>query len=73
VRRLDGPSNNPTGAVSHFPPEALPLTPQAPLRANYVAPVSSPGALFPTYLRWRRRAPIGRWPTPALARPRLTM
>ena len=28
MRRLDGPSNNPTGAVNHFPPEALPLTPR---------------------------------------------
>ena len=55
------------------PPRSVSLAPEACRRTRYVAPASLRGFLIRSYLRWRRRAPIGIWPTPALARPRLTM
>jgi hypothetical protein len=55
------------------PPRSVSLAPQAPPVNRYVAPANVRAFLIRGYLRWRRRAPIGIWPTPALARPRLTM
>ena len=62
MRRLDGP------------PTIQPALLVTPLPKRFLwRPRPPAGQLVPSYLRWRRRAPIGRWPTPALARPRLTM